>query len=174
MKYKSFQDIPPFIQYGSYEIDVGFKYLETQLGHYREDVGLDLDPDFQRGHVWTEARQVAYVEYCLRGGTASRTLLWNCHDWYESTGLHPVVLVDGKQRLEAVRKFMRDDLVVFGNRYSQFEGKLRLVNDRFRFNVNGLKTRREVLQWYLELNSGGVVHTKQELDKVRCMLDKER
>jgi hypothetical protein len=27
-----------------------------------------------------------------------------------------------------------------------------------------------VLQWYLELNSGGTPHTKEELDKVKKML----
>jgi hypothetical protein len=29
------------------------------------------------------------------------------------------------------------------------------------------------LQWYLDLNDGGVVHTKEELDKVRGLLTLE-
>jgi hypothetical protein len=40
--------------------------------------------------------------------------------------------------------------------------------------VNDLKTREEVLQWYLDLNSGGVVHTEEELNRVREMLEKEK
>jgi hypothetical protein len=39
--------------------------------------------------------------------------------------------------------------------------------------VNELKTRREVLQWYLDLNAGGVVHTTKEIERVRELLAKE-
>ena len=30
-----------------------------------------------------------------------------------------------------------------------------------------------MLQWYIEFNSGGVVHTKEELDRVRKLLEDE-
>ena len=39
------------------------------------------------------------------------------------------------------------------------------------FNVNNLKTKKEVLKWYLEMNTGGTVHTKDELNKVKGMLE---
>ncbi len=44
----------------------------------------------------------------------------------------------------------------------------------FVFCVNDLQTRAEVLQWYLDLNEGGVVHTSEELNRVRAMLAKEQ
>lgn len=70
MSRMSFQDIPMFPR-AIYEIDVMFRDLPR---HVAECVGqgLDLDPDFQRGHVWTRDQQVAYVEYMLRGGEVSR------------------------------------------------------------------------------------------------------
>jgi len=173
-KYTRFRDIPPFIQWGGYEVDVAWTYVEKWIEDQSGDMGVDLDPDFQRGHVWTEAQQVAYVEHCLRGGSASRTLLWNCHDWEQHTGLHPVVLVDGKQRLEAVRAFLRDDIKAFRTKYSRYKDKLNIITNRFRFNINSLKTRAEVLQWYLEINAGGVVHSKEEIQKVRQLLKKEK
>ena len=37
--------------------------------------------------------------------------------------------------------------------------------------INNLKTRGQVLEWYLQLNDRGVVHTKEELDKVRRLLE---
>jgi hypothetical protein len=40
--------------------------------------------------------------------------------------------------------------------------------------VNDLKTKAEVLQWYLDINSGGVVHTETELEKVKRLLTKEK
>jgi len=87
-----------------------------------------------------------------------------------------MVLVDGKQRLEAVRKFLRNQLPVFKHTIEEFEDKkimLRSSNANFIFKVNNLKTRKEVLQWYLDLNSGGVVHTSEEIEKVRRLLEQE-
>ena len=84
------------------------------------------------------------------------------------------MLVDGKQRLEAVRAFLRDDIKAFRTKYSRYKDKLNIITNRFRFNINSLKTRAEVLQWYLEINAGGVVHSKEEIQKVRQLLKKEK
>lgn len=35
-----------------------------------------------------------------------------------------------------------------------------------RFHINDLATRAECLQWYLDLNTGGTVHSATELDMV--------
>jgi hypothetical protein len=45
-----------------------------------------------------------------------------------------------------------------------------MLTARFSWNIAGLKTRKEVLEWYLNFNSGGSVHTEQELQKVRDLL----
>ena len=75
--------------------------------------------------------------------------------------------------METVLRFLRNELKVFGHYYKDFEGKLRITEDRFQFMVNDLPDKKSVLKWYLELNDGGVVHTKAELEKVQKMLDKE-
>lgn len=169
-----FQDIPQFTRDGHYQVNVSWDYLEKHLEHYNENHKLDLDPDFQRGHVWDESKQRAYVEFCLRGGRGSNLIRFNCPGWMRSFD-GPVVLVDGKQRIEAVRKFMRNELVIFGgHKFSDFTDRLRMTHADFIFMVNDLPTRREVLQWYLDINAGGVVHTEAELDKVRKLLEKER
>jgi hypothetical protein len=169
-------DIPYFFRPPHYTVNVPWDGLEQQLQNWndRPHSPLDLDPDFQRGHVWTEDKQIAFVEYCLRGGEASRELLFNHPNWmasFEGT----MVLVDGKQRLEAVRKFIRNELPVFDgtflNDFDKPDVLLRKCDLIFR--VNNLKTRREVLTWYLQLNTGGVVHTDEEIAKVQALLDAE-
>lgn len=45
------------------------------------------------------------------------------------------------------------------------------VHHSFDFIINDLQTEEEVLNWYLEMNSGGTVHTKEELDKVKHLLE---
>ena len=88
---------------------------------------------------------------------------------YEATYVNATALVDGKQRLEATRKFMRDELRAFGQLRSEFAG-------RMRWHVTGLKwrvcalDRAGVLRFYLSLNGGGTPHTTEELERVRALL----
>lgn len=69
---------------------------------------------------------------------------------------------------------MRNELPIFGGSlFSDFTDKLRITTGDFLFCVNDLETRAEVLQWYLDLNTGGVVHTSEEIEKVKALLAKE-
>jgi hypothetical protein len=166
-----FNKIPRFPQC-NYRIDIEWGSLEWHLSKEIES-GLDLDPDFQRGHVWTRDQQSRYVEYILRGGESGKDLYFNCDDYSKgATGSY--VIVDGKQRLQAVRSFLRDDVPAFGYPRSQWTGNMRGLFLRFSWNVASLKTRADVLEWYLNFNSGGSVHTKEELDRVRALLDEEK
>lgn len=164
-----------------YSVQVSWDFLEEQLKHYDDrscpgSLGLNLDPDFQRGHVWTEEKQIAYVEFCLQDGSYSRTLLFNHPNWMGSF-VGEMVLVDGKQRLEAVRKFVRNELPIFGGNYlKDFDDPKKLLRTsgaHFVFGINSLKTRKAILEWYLQLNRGGVVHTDEEIAKVERMLKEE-
>lgn len=166
-----FSDIPQFTRDGNYRVNVSWAYLEQHLAALADSGQLDLDPDFQRGHVWTEDKQIAYVEFVLRGGKSSRTLLFNAAGWMRSFA-GDIQLVDGKQRLEAVLRFLHGEIRAFGLLIQEFEGKLPgLLGPDFVFCINDLKTRKEVLTWYLELNGGGVVHTEEELARVQKLLE---
>jgi len=171
-KLTCFADIPRFTSWGSYSVNVSWDYVEKTLDEYAKAVRVDLDPDFQRAHVWTAKQQSRYVEYILRGGKSSRDIYWNCKGWHlRMEG--PMVLVDGKQRLEAVRKFMANKLPAFGSTFSEYTDRMRLIETGFVFHVNDLATRAEVLQWYIDINAGGVAHTEAEIAKVRALLDAE-
>lgn len=37
-------------------------------------------------------------------------------------------------------------------------------------SVNDLKTEKEVLQWYVDMNSGGTPHTNEEIERVKKMI----
>lgn len=163
-----FKDIPQFTGWGNYQVDVGVRYLQQMLAGYKQDYKLDMDPDFQRAHVWTEAQQVQFLEFFFKGGKTGRQVLFNCPGFVRGQ-LGQMVLVDGKQRLEAFRRFLENEIRIFGSLYSEFEDKINQMMT-MRFFVNDLKTRREVLQWYIDLNAGGTVHTEDEIEKVRKLL----
>jgi hypothetical protein len=167
----SFAGIPSFPR-AHYEINVSWDYLEDHFKHYVEAYNLDLSPDFQRAHVWTREQQIAYVEYTLMGGEVGQNLTFNHPDWNGTLGRdqNRMEIIDGKQRLEAVRAFLRDDFPAFGHKFTEYCDFPRLACVSFRVRICSLKTRKDILQMYLNINAGGTPHTQAELDKVREML----
>jgi len=172
-----FADIPQFTRSAPYMVNVSLDYLSAHFTRYVVEYGLDVNPDFQRGYVWTPEQKTRFIEYMLRGGTSGLDLYINCPT-FQSGRMGPefpeawCVLVDGKQRLDAALGFVNNEVPVFGGHYMRdFTDKPRMTLCSFRWHVNDLKTRAECLQWYLDLNSGGTVHQPEELDKVRALLN---
>ena len=159
--------------YGVYHINVEWEALHYILNRYKKTYNLELNPDFQRGHVWTEQQQIAYVEYALSGGYSGKDIFFNYPNWQKDYNKNNVmVCVDGLQRLTAVQKFMANDLKVFQKYYANDFTCIPTYCD-FIFYVNGLKNYADVLKWYLEMNSGGTPHSQEELDRVRALYDKQ-
>lgn len=165
-------DIPQFTRSGSWECDYSLpsfvRFIEEE-----QTKGLQMNPDFQRGHVWTEEQQIAYVEFLLRGGRTARTIYLNNSGWNKMAGDdEQYVCVDGLQRSTAIIRFVKGEIKAFGYYFDEFEGSARIMQG-VKININDLKTRREVLQWYLEFNSGGTPHSKEEINRVKELLDQE-
>ena len=172
----NWQEIPRLIRGGHYEVNVGLNYLVDKLSEWEIDPGymLQLNPDFQRGHVWTQSQQEKFVEYFLSGGVSGRVIFFNKPSWSANakTDYDDFVCVDGLQRITALAKFMKGEIKAFNQDVSEFGGRVRLSPsvDNLRFNINDLQTKKEVLAWYLQMNSGGTAHTTEELNKVKAML----
>lgn len=164
-----FEDIPRFTPWGNYSIDVGLDFFVKWLNDHQVNDCLDLEPDFQRIHVWTTQQKIEYMEFILRGGKSGNVLLFNCPGWMNDFR-GPFELIDGKQRISAVLGFFNNEFPVFGSFFREFEDKIRRVNFHFKVVVNNLETRKEVLQWYLDINSGGTPHTKEEIERIKSLL----
>jgi hypothetical protein len=162
---------PKFTGRPNYRVNVQWAYL----GETEKLYSLDLDPDFQRGHVWTPDQQREYIEFRLRGGMTGQEIYAN-HPGIGRGGSDIAVMVDGKQRWTAAKAFMNNEFPVLGGYYKSDIAHFPRLDPEvgFIFCVNDLKTRAEVLLWYLEMNTGGVIHTREELQRVRLMLDAEQ
>ena len=170
-----FQDIPQFAGGGGYEVNVPLDQLIDTMKRYQDEYGLILEPDFQRGHVWNINQRIKYMEYFLQGGKSGLIIYLNQPSWQSNKqfSYDEFVLVDGLQRLTTLIMFMNNNLEIFGNnKLSDFTDKIRMSSANFnlRINVNNLKTKKEVLTWYLEMNSGGTPHTESELNKVKDLI----
>ena len=170
-----FKDIKRLTPPGSYQVNVSIKYLKELIDEHsdpeRYPSPLDMNPDFQRGYVWTDYQQIKFIEYFLRGGIVN-PIYFNCVGWMNSFE-GPFVIVDGKQRINAALNFLNNEIPAFGYYYEEYEDPIRMINNTFIININNLKTRKDVLQWYIDLNTGGTVHTNEEIEKVKRMIEEE-
>lgn len=168
MKYSDIDRFPE----PSYSVDVMWHYLDFKLDSWKEDVGLELNPYFQRGHVWTEIQQRKYIEFILRLGITGKDIYFNSKgkggNWEG-----PIVCIDGLQRVTAAQKFMRNELSIFGGNYlkdfSDVKGRLPL-EITFRFHVNTINEDKDILNWYLWMNEGGTPHSNKELRRIKELL----
>lgn len=167
-----FQEIPQFIQDGEWECDFSFPEFLKFMNENIEELQLNVDPDFQRPHVWTEEQQIAWLEFFLMGGRTGRTFYLN-HPGWRTNYKGEFLLVDGKQRYQALKKFVNNEIKVFGVYYKDYEDRPDILRHSVKVNVNTLSSRSKVLKWYLGFNGGGTPHTKKELDRVKELLELE-
>lgn len=158
-----FRDIKQFPR-STYSVDVDWSHLKNYLQDLKENEGVNLNPIYQRGYVWTERQKTEYLEHILRGGFSGRDIFWNSANWQSAGETGVLELVDGQQRVKTVLQFLDNKVPIFDGYYFQdFTDRMRTINARFRSHINNLPTQLEVVEWYLGMNKGGSIHTEEDL-----------
>lgn len=166
------------IRAAKWRADETWSRLERALADMGEDYGgLELAPDFQRGHVWSEAQQTHFIENCLRGVVSSDSyaLQFNCpnFDIDQPEGDVPAGLqcLDGLQRYTAITRFVRGEIKAFGVLASELEGtKFSPKRMHVKINMHTYSWRADLLEHYLSLNAGGTPHSATEIERVQRLL----
>ena len=86
-------------------------------------------------------------------------------------------VVDGKQRLMAILSWVDGKIdahcpcgeIIDYNSLSKIEIRGTHTSLTLRWNFVNLN-KKEVMEYYIKLNSGGTIHTKEELNKVKLLL----
>lgn len=180
LSYDEFLDAVNPVERPTRTFHCGFSYIETWLASEGEAVekGVDLHPDFQRGHVWSEAQQISYVENVLRRivDESGLTIRFNCPTWRETklSGdlSEQVVCIDGLQRLTAIRKFISKELPIFGLDYEMLPFRVILRDLQLVIKMYDFQDRVDLLRFYLDINGGGTPHSNEELERVKSLLSK--
>lgn len=161
----------------NYNVTIRLSRLESFLSEEIQEIGLDLDPEYQRGLKWTEDQKVAYIEHLLTSNRISKTIL--IAHVRKSGDLHPgyYSLLDGKQRLNAMRSFVKGELRIFrhlfpeGVSWDDFSKEARLhPNATFEWSIIPLTKMSQVYRIYTSTNYGGTFHTPEEIERVREMM----
>lgn len=171
----------------AYTVDWPLNMLEKALASAQEGVeqlggSFELNPDFQRGHVWTDSQRTAYAEAFIRKAVTGR-ILFNCPGWSKAyiDGDIPAQTfqcIDGLQRLTTMRMFLAGQVQVFGGlRAADLKGSPfdpTRMSYQLQIGIYEFSHRQELLDFYLRLNEGGTPHSPAELDRVRGLLDAAR
>ena len=153
---------------------MSLRWLQQRIDGEIKGFDLNLNPDYQRDHVWTDSQAEAFVGHFIEGG-ASPMIIINSHEGWKE----PDEVVDGKQRLNALLRWIRGEIaaeVTDGRRI--YWDDLDEDSKRRMQSVTGPRidlgyvqlSRPDVLRLYLRLNRGGTVHTDAEINRVRDML----
>lgn len=176
-KSKALAEIIRPLRTAAYEVDCRWRDFDGFIDNLARDYGgLELSPDFQRGHVWTPQQQQHFVENTLRGVISSSGFLvqFNCPNWDNDTyaGDLPRGLqcIDGLQRITAIRGFLAGAVQPFGLHVAELDDSsfsVRRHQYQFRVAVHNFEHRADLLQHYLDLNAGGTPHAPAEIARVR-------
>lgn len=174
MKITMFKDIPQFTSDGNYQVDYPLHRFVNFIKDEVAEMGLILNPEFQRGHVWTEEQQIAWLEYFLHGGKSGNIIYLNNPSQHTVRNIsgkyNEYVCVDGLQRITAAQRFIGNEIKAFDSYFDEYKDTRWLMNHMISVNVNDLKSEKEVLQWYIDMNAGGTPHTEEEINKVKELL----
>jgi hypothetical protein len=155
-----FRDIYKPVSYRNIDIDI--EYLEEWVDHFN----VDLDPDYQRGHVWTKEQREAFVGFVLQGGSPPPIYINNL---YVKQGYKEVI--DGKQRIVSLLKWLNGDIpAALSTGLKVWREELDHCKNLSISSREVELDRKGVLEFYLLLNGGGTVHSEEELQRVRYLL----
>lgn len=159
-------------------VDCKWRYLALYVREGQDEVGepypMNLNPDYQRGPVWDEQRQRRFIGHCLEGGRQQPMYVQRDDRLRDLTE----EVIDGQQRLRAIAAFMYGEIPgevyhegqwreLWYKDFNEVDRASRCLSSRI---VYGDWPREERLRFYLRLNSGGIAHTEEELDRVRALL----
>jgi hypothetical protein len=124
-------------------VDSQFTYFKQMLEKMGEDYGgLEMNPDFKRGHVWTIDQKTKFIENVFRGVISSSGFLvqFNCpnfdHIDYKGDLPRGFQCVDGLQRITAVLEFLDGKVFPFWLNVADFDDSSFMIKrNLYRFHL---------------------------------------
>jgi hypothetical protein len=169
-------DVFPVDSRGNYEpfaikSDIRINYTNSDIGsllHKAYNPGIDCDPDYQRGLVWTMEQKLSLIDSIFQTidigkfTVISRSFSDKRPQHYE--------MIDGKQRLNAICEFYEDRWPWRGKLFSEL-----CFADSYHFEsfpiiqgeVSGV-TDAQILTLFVKLNTTGTPMDAAHLERVKA------
>jgi hypothetical protein len=153
----------------------GFGYSQRDiysLLHTMKHFGVDMNPDYQRGHVWDDNDKVRLIDSIMNGCDIGKFVF--IHLPYKEGGPFYEVL-DGKQRITAIIEFYESRFQYKGKYFHELS---RLDQGEFlRVSVSYAEvrnpTREAKLRFFLSVNTTGRPVEESHIKHVKELLEQE-
>lgn len=137
--------------------------------------GVDMDPEYQRGYVWNDEDREYLIDSIFQNIDIGKFVFvhLSTKEWMER-GVSFEIL-DGKQRLSALRMFYENRFPYKGKYYNDLSPVDRRAFLQHNVSYADVETpsRKEIYQYFLKLNRGGKQMDKAHLDYVETLCEKE-
>jgi hypothetical protein len=143
------------------------RHLESLLSTYYSGLsGLDLNPEYQRGNVWTDAQKIALIDSIFKNVDIGKFAVIRRPF---STDREVYEMLDGKQRFNAVREFYESRFKYKGKYFHEL-----CPRDRGHFRDYSISyaeteplTPEQKYRYFLKLNTTGTPVDPKHLKKVK-------
>ena len=156
--------------------DIRLNYTQTTLSGLLSKAysfGINFEPEYQREFVWNLEDKVSLIDSIFHNVDIGKfTFIYYESEQWQETGFGYEV-VDGKQRLRAILDFYEDRFTYKGKLFSELTHR---DKNHFRdypiieAELHNL-TREQILRYFIMLNTSGRIMAKEQIDKVRGMLE---
>ena len=156
--------------------DIKLNYFQSNMSDIFSKAyhfGINFEPEYQREFVWDLEDKVSLIDSIFSNVDIGKFTFLHYDDQKWAETCFGYEIVDGKQRLRAILDFYEDRFTYKGKLFSELSHR-----DRNHFKnypvmeaeLHNL-TREQVLRYFIMLNTGGCIMAKEQIDKVRGMLD---
>ena len=156
--------------------DIRLNYTQTTLGGLLSKAysfGINFEPEYQREFIWNLEDKISLIDSIFNNVDIGKfTFIYYESEQWQETGFGYEIL-DGKQRLRAILDYYEDRFRYKGKLFSELS-----YRDRWHFESYGVVnaeahnlTREQILRYFIMLNTGGRIMAKEQIDKVRGMLE---
>lgn len=136
-------------------------------------------PPWQRPEVWTPLQKRRFVEGIFLGFGLG-CYVTNGMEWLENGAPAPMAgwLIDGQQRISALRDFVQGDMVIFDDvSYQSLSNpeRIRFMKKNFdRFELSYVSDEERLKELYDRLNFGGTAHEDHERASLAPLAERPR
>ena len=136
---------------------------------YGSYAGVDFDVDYQRDHVWELKDKVDLIDSIFNNIDIGKFVFVQRH---EGTKGRYYEVVDGKQRLTALKEFFEDKFAYKGYYYSElsFRDQHEFTNHGVTYGFLENPDKRGIYETFIKMNTCGKPMDHKHIDKVKELL----
>jgi hypothetical protein len=131
--------------------------------YYADSAGVDMNPEYQRGYVWTLEDKQNLIRSILNDIEIGRFVFMQKD--FSSEDPHFYEIIDGKQRLSTLIEFYEDSDLSFKDQHAILEKQILIID-------TPQLTEKEKYEYFIRINTTGKVMDQEHIEKVKELLNK--